>query len=77
MRDLSVIFFYYLLGIASSGKSTFAVFICLLALTFVYRIQFTLGLFTNPISPFDFIPAPHPIGPALAYLPSDFALVLG
>ena len=62
--------------IVSSSKSSFAIFICLLAMVFVYRIQLTIGLFTNPVRPFDFNPAHHPVWFTLAYLPYDLALVL-
>lgn len=61
--------------ILSSSKSSFALFICLLAIVFVYRIQLTVGLFTNAVRPFDFIPAQHPVWFILAYLPCDLAFV--
>jgi len=76
-RALSRIFSNFPLGIASSGKSALAFFICLLALTFLYRIQLTVGLLTNAIRPFDFIPTSHPIGFTLVCLPYDLALALG
>ena len=62
--------------IVSSSESSFALFICILALTFAYRIQLTIGLFTNPVRPFDFNPALHGVWFMLAYLPYDLALVL-
>ncbi len=62
-------------NIFSSSKSSFALFICLLAIVFVYRIQLTIGLFTNTVRPFDFNPAQHPVWFTLAYLPYDLALV--
>ncbi len=62
--------------IISSSKSSFALFICLLAIVLVYRIQLTIGLFTNPVRPFDFNPARHPVWFSLAYWPYDLALVL-
>jgi phosphoglycerol transferase MdoB-like AlkP superfamily enzyme len=65
-----------LIGIVSSSKSSFALFICLLAMVLVYRIQLTIGLFTNPVRPFDFNPAHHPVWFTLAYLTYDLALVL-
>jgi len=65
-----------LTGIISSSESSFALFICLLAIVLVYRIQLTMGLFTNPVRPFDFNPAQHPFWFTLAYLPYDLALVL-
>ncbi|MGA2316145.1 MAG: sulfatase-like hydrolase/transferase [Thermodesulfobacteriota bacterium] len=65
-----------LIGIISSSKSSFAFFICLLAMVFIYRIQLTIGLFTNPVRPFDFNPAHYPMWFTLAYLPCDFAFVL-
>jgi len=61
--------------IFSSSKSSFALFICLLAIVFVYRIQLTIGLFTNAVRPFDFNPAQHPVWFTLAYLPYDLAFV--
>jgi hypothetical protein len=62
-------------GLVSSSKSSFALLICLLAVVLVYRIQLAIGLFTNPVKPFDFNPAGHPVWFIVAYLPSDFALV--
>jgi phosphoglycerol transferase MdoB-like AlkP superfamily enzyme len=62
-------------SIFSSSKSSFALFICLLAIVFVYRIQLTIGLFTNAVRPFDFNPAQHPVWFTLAYLPYDLAFV--
>jgi hypothetical protein len=64
------------IGIVSSSKSSFALLICLLAMVLVYRIQLTIGLFTNPVRPFDFNPAHHPVWFTLAYLTYDLALVL-
>jgi arylsulfatase A-like enzyme len=58
------------------SKSSFALFICLLIIVFVYRVQLTMGLFTNPVRPFDFNPAQHPVWFALAYWPSDLVLVV-
>jgi membrane-anchored protein YejM (alkaline phosphatase superfamily) len=62
--------------IVSSSESSFALFICLLAIVFVYRIQLTIGLFTKPVRPFDFNPGQHPVWFILAYLPYDLAFVL-
>ncbi|MGA2468509.1 MAG: sulfatase-like hydrolase/transferase, partial [Thermodesulfobacteriota bacterium] len=62
--------------IVSSSKSSFAFFICLLAIVFVYRIQLMIGLFTKPVRPFDFNPGQHPVWFTLAYLPYDLAFVL-
>jgi arylsulfatase A-like enzyme len=62
--------------IVSSSKSSFAFFICLLAIVFVYRIQLTIGLFTKPVRPFDFNPGQHPVWFTFAYLPYDLAFVL-
>jgi len=62
--------------IFSSGESSFAFFICLLAIVLVYRIQLTIGLFTKAVRPFDFHPLQHPLWFTLAYLPNDLALVL-
>jgi arylsulfatase A-like enzyme len=64
-----------LTGIAGSNRSSFAFMICLLAITLVYRIQLTLGLFTNRVRPFDFIPTHPPVRFTLAFLPYDLALV--
>jgi hypothetical protein len=50
--------------------------ICLLAITLVYRIQLTLGLFTNKVKPFDFNPAHPPVWFTLTSLPYDLAFVL-
>jgi hypothetical protein len=61
--------------IVSSSKSSFALLISLLAVVLVYRIQLAIGLFTNPVKPFDFNPAGHPVWFIVAYLPFDFALV--
>ena len=60
----------------SSSRSSFALFICLFATVLVYRMQLTVGLFTNRVKPFDFHPGGHPFWFALAYLPSDLAVVL-
>ena len=60
----------------SSSKSSFALFVCLLVLTFAYRIQLTIDLFTNPVRPFNFNPASYPPWLMLAYLPYDFALAI-
>jgi hypothetical protein len=65
-----------LIGIVSSSKASFAFFLCLLTIVFVYRIQLTVGLFTNPVRPFDFNPAHHSAWFTLAYLPYDLAFVL-
>ena len=62
--------------IVSSSESSFAFFICLLVLTLVYRIQLTIGLFTNPVKPFDFNPAHTPVWFMFLYFPYDLALVL-
>jgi len=64
-----------LTGIASSDKSSIAFGVCLLALILVYRIQLTLGLFTNRVRPFDFSPTQHSVWFMLAYLPYDLAFV--
>jgi phosphoglycerol transferase MdoB-like AlkP superfamily enzyme len=62
--------------ISSSSKSSFPFFICLLTIVFVYRIQLTIGLFTNTVKPFDFHPVQHPVWFTLVYLPNDLAFVL-
>jgi arylsulfatase A-like enzyme len=65
----------FLTGIVSSSKSSLAFLICLLALTLVYRIQLTIGLFTNRVRPFDFSPIHHPVWFTLALMPYDLAFV--
>jgi hypothetical protein len=62
--------------ISSSSESSLALFICLLAIVLVYRIQLTIRLFTNTVRPFDFHPAQHPLWFTLVYLPKDLAFVL-
>jgi hypothetical protein len=62
--------------IASSSESPFALFISFLVIVLVYRIQLTMGLYTNKVRPFDFHPGGHPVWFTLAYLPYDLALVL-
>jgi arylsulfatase A-like enzyme len=64
-----------LTGIVSFNESSFAFWICLLALTLVYRVQLTIGLFTNRVRPFDFSPAQHSVWFMLAYFPYDLAFV--
>lgn len=66
----------WLRQIVFSNESSFAFLISLLALTIAYRIHLSIGLFTNPVRPFDFNPAFHPIWFMLAYLPYDLALAL-
>ena len=74
--------------IVSSSGIPLALFFSLLALTLTYRIMLTVGLFTNPIRPFDFSPGSHPIRFTLAYwswppcsrswpVPSFFGFSLG
>jgi len=67
--------FGLLTSVSSSSEPSSAFFICLLAIVFVYRIQLTIGLFTNTVRPFDFNPAQHSGWLVLAYLPSDLAFV--
>ena len=62
--------------IVSSSESSFALFLCLLALTFIYRIQLTMGLFMNPVRPFDFNPALHPVWLILSYFYLDLPFIL-
>jgi len=76
MKVLSRTFFPLLRRIVSSSESSFAFFICIFAVILAYRIQLTIGLFTNSVRPFDFNPAHHPVWFILAYLPYDLALVL-
>jgi membrane-anchored protein YejM (alkaline phosphatase superfamily) len=64
-----------LTGFVSSNRSTFAFLTCLLALTLVYRVQLTVGLFTNRVRPFDFSPTYPPVWFALVLLSYDLAFV--
>jgi len=61
--------------IASSSEVSFALFICLFFITLVYRIQLTIGLFTNPVKPFDFNPANYPIWLMFSYLYLDLLFI--
>ena len=76
IKALSDTFSPWFRRIVSSSSSSFALFICVLALTLAYRIQLTIGLYSNSVKPFDFNPALHPVWFVLAYLPYDLALVL-
>ncbi len=76
-KSFSAIFFTLPRRIASSSKSSFSLFICILILTSAYRLHLTIGLFTSSVRPFDFNPASHPLGFMLAYWPYDLALALG
>jgi membrane-anchored protein YejM (alkaline phosphatase superfamily) len=60
----------------SSSRSSYAFAVCLAAIILAYRIQLTIGLFTNSIRPFDFNPGSRPVGFMLTYLPYDLALIL-
>ena len=64
-----------LTGLVSSSKSSLAFLLCLFALTLVYRIQLTMGLFTNRVRPFDFSPTHPPVWFTLALLTYDLAFV--
>lgn len=75
-KILSKTFLPLLKRIVSSSESSFAFFICIFVLILAYRIQLTIGLFTNSVRPFDFDPGHHPLWFMLAYLPYDLALVL-
>ena len=66
----------YLTSILLVSKSSFALFMCLLIMVLVYRIQLTVSLFTKTVRPFDFNPAQHPVWFALAYWPYDLSLVI-
>jgi len=61
--------------IVSSSESSFALFICLLSITFAYRIQLTIGLFTNPVKPFDFNPTIYPVWFMFSYLYLDLPFI--
>lgn len=76
IRVLRAIFSNLLIRIVCSNRTSFAFLICLLVLTIAYRIQLTIGLLTNPVKPFDFHPAKHPVEFMLTYFPYDFAVVL-
>jgi hypothetical protein len=60
----------------SSSRSSSALLICLLAVVLLYRIRLTVGLFTNPVKPFDFNPKHTSIWFTLTDWPYDLALVL-
>jgi arylsulfatase A-like enzyme len=62
--------------VASTGP-LFSFFICVLAMTFAYRIQLTISLYLNSTRPFDFNPTLHPVWFMLPYLPYDLSLVFG
>jgi hypothetical protein len=66
----------WLTGAISSSRASFALFICLFVMVTVYRMQLTIGLFTNRVKPFDFHPGGHPFWFVVAYFPYDLALVL-
>ncbi len=76
VKGLSRQYSDWLTRIVSYSPSSFALFICLLTMVFVYRIQLTIGLFTNPVRPFDFNPIQHPVWFTLVYLPYDLAFVM-
>lgn len=61
----------------TSSKSSFALFVCLLAVTLAYRVQLTISLFTSPARPFDFDPSSHPFWVIFSYFSYDLALVIG
>ncbi len=63
-------------GLHSSSKAAFAFFICVWVVALVYRVQLTIGLFGNPVRPFDFQPVTHPVWFTLFYFPYDMAFVL-
>ncbi len=73
---LSVLVSSLVRRITSSSRSSFAFSICLLAMTLVYRVQLTMGLFKSSVRPFDFKSSDHPVVFILAYLPYDLILVL-
>jgi len=50
-----------LIGVPSSSEASFAIFTCIWVLTFAYRILLMMSLYTNPVKPFDFYPASHPL----------------
>ncbi len=60
---------------ANSNKPALALFICVLAMILVYRVQLTWALFTSSMRPFDFNPSAHPLWFMVNYLPYDFGLL--
>jgi hypothetical protein len=76
MKAYSGKFFGWFTRLVSSGRSSSAFLISLLALAVIYRVLLTLGLFTNPIRPFDFYPKSPPLEFTLKCGYSDLALVL-
>ncbi len=60
----------------SPHPTSFALFVSLLALTLIYRIQLSIELFTHSIRPFDFDPGPHPLWFMLFSWPNDLILIL-
>ncbi|MBM4308402.1 MAG: LTA synthase family protein, partial [Deltaproteobacteria bacterium] len=60
---------------ANSSGPTLALFICVLVMILVYRVQLTWALFTSPMRPFDFNPSAHSPWFMVSYLPYDFALL--
>src|SRR4030043_553636 len=65
-----------LMGIASSSEAAFSFLICVWTLTFAYRILLTMSLHTNPVKPFDFYPASHPLWLILSHFLYDLPLAL-
>jgi hypothetical protein len=71
-KPLSGVLSIWPIRIVSSSESSFAFFICILALTFAYRIQLMMGLLTTSARPFDFNPALHWVSSLLAYFPYEY-----
>ena len=76
MKALTGKFSGWLTRMLASSRTPFSFFMALWALTSTYRIMLTVGLFTNPIRPFDFSPGSHPIRFTLAYWYYDLVLLL-
>ncbi|HYB19353.1 MAG TPA: hypothetical protein VEH09_00410, partial [Thermodesulfobacteriota bacterium] len=76
IKALSGKFWGWFIRMLSSSRTSFSLFMFLLALTITYRIMLTVGLFTNPIRPFDFSPGSHPVRFTVTYWYHDLGLVL-
>ena len=75
-RRLSGKFFGWFARTVAFSRTPFALLMAILAGTITYRILLTLGLFTNPIRPFDFSPGSHPFRFILAFGNYDVAMAL-
>jgi hypothetical protein len=64
-----------LASIFSFSPFSASLFVCILVMLLVYRIQLTIALFNNPIKPFDFDPAAHGLWFWVRYFPYDVLLL--